>query len=55
MAALESPLGIMNAYQICTASDRLFGCAISAGDFRKSMHVKIEKVESKCSPRVVKW
>jgi len=43
MAALESPLGIMNAYQICTASDRLFGCAISAGDFRKSMHVKIEK------------
>lgn len=43
MAALESPLGIMNAYDICTASPRLFGCAISAGDFRKSMHVKIEK------------
>ncbi len=43
MAALESPLGIMNAYEIVTASDRMFGCAISGGDFRKSMHVQIEK------------
>ena len=29
MAALESPKGIMNAYEICTASDRMLGCAIS--------------------------
>ncbi|MHC5250090.1 aldolase/citrate lyase family protein [Enterococcus sp. LJL90] len=43
MAALESPLGILNAYEIVTASDRMFGCAISGGDFRKSMHVQIEK------------
>lgn len=43
MAALESPQGIPNAYEIVTASDRLFGCAISGGDFRKSMHVRIEK------------
>lgn len=43
MAALESPRGIMNAYEIVTASDRLFGCAISGGDFRKSMHVQIEE------------
>lgn len=43
MAALESPLGIMNAYEIVTASDRMFGCAISGGDFRKSMHVQIEE------------
>ncbi|MEQ7044596.1 aldolase/citrate lyase family protein [Enterococcus gallinarum] len=43
MAALESPLGIMNAYEIVTASERMFGCAISGGDFRKSMHVQIEK------------
>lgn len=43
MAALESPRGIMNAYEIVTASDRIFGCAISGGDFRKSMHVRIEK------------
>ncbi len=43
MAALESPLGIMNAYEICTASERMLGCAISGGDFRKSMHVQIRK------------
>lgn len=43
MAALESPKGIMNAYEIVTASDRIFGCAISGGDFRKSMHVRIEE------------
>ncbi|AMB98712.1 citrate lyase subunit beta [Aerococcus urinaehominis] len=42
MAALESPLGILNAYDIVTASDRMFGCAISGGDFRKSMQVQIE-------------
>ncbi len=35
MAALESPKGIMNAYEICAASDRMFGVAISGGDFRK--------------------
>lgn len=43
MAALESPKGIMNAYEIVTASERMFGCAISGGDFRKSMHVRIEE------------
>lgn len=43
MAALESPKGIMNAYEIVTASPRMFGCAISGGDFRKSMHVQIEE------------
>ncbi len=43
MAALESPRGIMNAYEIVTASDRMFGCAISGGDFRKSMQVQIEE------------
>lgn len=43
MAALESPKGILNAYEIVTASNRMFGCAISGGDFRKSMHVQIEK------------
>ena len=41
MAALESPQGILNAYEIVTASPRIFGCAISGGDFRKSMHVQI--------------
>lgn len=43
MAALESPKGILNAYEICTASDRMFGVAISGGDFRKSMHVQIQR------------
>lgn len=43
MAALESPKGIMNAYEIVTASPRMFGCAISGGDFRKSMHVQMNR------------
>ena len=33
----------MNAYEIVSASDRMFGCAISGGDFRKSMHVQINR------------
>lgn len=37
MAALESPKGVLNAYEICCASDRMFGVAISGGDFRKCM------------------
>ena len=41
MAALESPKGILNAYEICTASDRLFGVAISGGDYRKCMQVGV--------------
>ena len=42
MAALESPKGVMNAYEICCASDRLFGVAISGGDFRKCMQTKFD-------------
>lgn len=41
MAALESPKGILHAYEICEASPRMFGVAISGGDFRKSMHVQM--------------
>ena len=41
MAAIESPRGILNAYEICTASPRLFGVAISGGDYRKCMQVKV--------------
>ena len=40
MAAIESPKGILNAYEICTASDRMFGVAISGGDFRKCMQIQ---------------
>ncbi|HSK69594.1 MAG TPA: aldolase/citrate lyase family protein [Candidatus Limnocylindria bacterium] len=38
MAALESPLAVLNAYAICKASPRMFGIAISGGDFRRCMH-----------------
>ncbi|MDI9521521.1 MAG: aldolase/citrate lyase family protein [Bacillota bacterium] len=41
MAALESPLGVLNAYEICIACpERMVGVAISGGDFRKSMQTK---------------
>lgn len=40
MAALESPRGVINALQICEASDRLFGVALSGGDFRKCMQTQ---------------
>lgn len=40
MAALESPKGVLNAYEICKASDRLFGVALSGGDFHRSMHTR---------------
>ncbi|MCK9328514.1 MAG: aldolase/citrate lyase family protein [Sphaerochaetaceae bacterium] len=42
MAALESPKGILNAYEICMASDRMFGVAISGGDLRKSLQTKFQ-------------
>ena len=38
MAALESPMAVLNAYEICKASPRLFAIAISGGDFRRCMH-----------------
>jgi len=40
MAALESPRAVLNAFEICTSSERMFGVAISGGDFRKSMQTK---------------
>lgn len=41
MAALESPLAIINAYAICTACPRrMIGVAISGGDYRKSMQAE---------------
>lgn len=43
MAALESPKGILHAYEICCASERMFGVAISGGDFRKCMQTKFQR------------
>lgn len=41
MAALESPKGILNAYEICQACpERMIGVAISGGDYRKSMQTR---------------
>lgn len=42
MAALESPKGILNAYEICSASQRMFGVAISGGDLRKYLHTSFQ-------------
>lgn len=42
MAALETPGGILNAYEICTASQRLFGVAISGGDLRRCMQTTFQ-------------
>ena len=43
MAALESPLAVINAYEICKSSDRLMGVALSAGDFVRTMHARRSK------------
>lgn len=40
MAAVESPLGVINAYQIATASNRMMGIALSAGDYTRTMHAQ---------------
>lgn len=41
MAALESAKGILNALEICEASDRLFGIALSGGDYTKDLQTHI--------------
>lgn len=40
MAAIESPRGVLNALEICESSSRLFGVAISGGDYRAAMQTK---------------
>lgn len=41
MAALESAQGVLNAYDICKSSDRLFGIALSGGDYTKDLQTVI--------------
>ena len=43
MAAIESTKGIMHVYDICNASDRLFGVALSGGDYTKDLQTVISK------------
>ena len=41
MSALESAKGVMHAYEVCTASDRMIGIALSGGDYTKDLQTKI--------------
>ena len=41
MAALESAAGVLNALEICRSSGRLFGIALSGGDFTKDLQTSI--------------
>ncbi|WP_368737122.1 aldolase/citrate lyase family protein, partial [Weissella cibaria] len=41
MAAIESARGVMKAMDICEASERLFGIALSGGDYTKDLQTHI--------------
>lgn len=41
MAAIESARGVMKSLDICEASDRLFGIALSGGDYTKDLQTHI--------------
>lgn len=41
MAALESCKGVLNAYDICLASERMIGIALSGGDYTKDLQTTI--------------
>lgn len=41
MAAIESARGVMRALDICESSDRLFGIALSGGDYTKDLQTRI--------------
>jgi len=41
MAAIESARGVMHVYEICLASDRLIGIALSGGDYTKDLQTSI--------------
>lgn len=41
MAALESCKGVLNALEVCEASDRLIGIALSGGDYTKDLQTTI--------------
>ena len=41
MAAIESARGVMKALDICESSERLFGIALSGGDYTKDLQTRI--------------
>lgn len=40
MAAIESPIGIINAYEICSSSERMMGVAVGAGDLMRTLQTR---------------
>lgn len=40
MAAIESPLGLLNSFEIAISTDRMMGLALSAGDYKRGVHAK---------------
>jgi citrate lyase subunit beta/citryl-CoA lyase len=40
MAAIETPMGVINALELSQSSERIFGISIGAGDFMRTMHAK---------------
>ena len=43
MAAIESARGVLNVLEICESSERLFGVALSGGDYTKDLQTTITK------------
>lgn len=43
MAAIESARGVLNVLEICQSSPRLFGVALSGGDYTKDLQTSISK------------
>lgn len=41
MAAIESARGVMNALEICEASERIFGIALSGGDYTRDLQTHL--------------
>ena len=41
MSAIESARGVMHALEVCEASDRMFGIALSGGDYTKDLQTHI--------------
>ncbi len=41
MAAIESARGVLNCFEICKSSERLFGVALSGGDYTKDLQTTI--------------
>ena len=40
MAAIETPLGVFNALDLCKSSPRILGASIGAGDYMRTMHAQ---------------